>query len=313
MSCISPCLRASVRAGVRVLGVVALLAGLVLAGRGPLATPPLWRPAALPAWLAARGGLVAGVALVRLLALGLGGYLAAAAVLAAALRAVGQLRAAAALERLGAAALLRAMGVGLAVAAPLPEGVLLAAALAPAAAAQPVAAAQPLAPARPVPAPDLVAAHRPPTASPAGRGGRVELLRPPPLRDPPTPVAGPRLCVLEPARAGPARVGTAAHRAPTPAAVRVPATAAAAVRAAAGPAGASRVPATVTLRPGDSFWSVAEDVVEHALGREPTDEEVAPYWLALVAANRSRLADPAVPDLVFPGQVLVLPSQGPMP
>jgi nucleoid-associated protein YgaU len=35
---------------------------------------------------------------------------------------------------------------------------------------------------------------------------------------------------------------------------------------------------------------------------------VAPYWQRLVEANRPALADPANPDLVFPGQVFTVPD-----
>ncbi len=61
------------------------------------------------------------------------------------------------------------------------------------------------------------------------------------------------------------------------------------------------------VRPGDHFWAVAERVLADAWGRPPTDAEVRPYWRALVETNRPRLADPANPDLLFPGQSLTVP------
>ena len=65
---------------------------------------------------------------------------------------------------------------------------------------------------------------------------------------------------------------------------------------------------TVRVEPGQSFWSIAEDVLR-ATGRDHrADREVVPYWLRLIEANRQRLADPANPDLVFPGQVLTVPQ-----
>ncbi|HYI61914.1 MAG TPA: hypothetical protein VEW93_08940 [Acidimicrobiales bacterium] len=65
---------------------------------------------------------------------------------------------------------------------------------------------------------------------------------------------------------------------------------------------------------GQSFWEVAERSLARAWGRAPTDDEVAPYWAALVEANRSRLVDPADPDLVRPGQVFtLLPAPAPPP
>lgn len=58
------------------------------------------------------------------------------------------------------------------------------------------------------------------------------------------------------------------------------------------------------VRPGEHFWSIARDAVAADLGRAPTEAEVTPRWLAIIEANRSRLADPTNPDLLFPGQEL---------
>jgi hypothetical protein len=65
---------------------------------------------------------------------------------------------------------------------------------------------------------------------------------------------------------------------------------------------------TWTVAPGDHLWSIAERSVATSVGRAPTDDEVAPYWRALVAANHHVLADPDNPDLLFTGQVLSLPK-----
>lgn len=87
-------------------------------------------------------------------------------------------------------------------------------------------------------------------------------------------------------------------------------------------------PATAwTVAPGESFWSRAEAVVassgptgnhpgenhpgegkRHPTERRPTDADIGSYWLRLIEANRSKLADAANPDLIFPGQVFVLPD-----
>lgn len=69
----------------------------------------------------------------------------------------------------------------------------------------------------------------------------------------------------------------------------------------------------VTLGAGDHLWSLAERALTEAWGREPTDGELAPYWEQLVEVNRHRLADPANPDLVFPGQVVTVPVPPPAP
>ena len=63
-----------------------------------------------------------------------------------------------------------------------------------------------------------------------------------------------------------------------------------------------------TVRAGDHFWRVAEEVRAAQLHRAPTDGETDPYWRRLVTANRDRLADRDNPDLLFPGQVLLLPA-----
>lgn len=73
-------------------------------------------------------------------------------------------------------------------------------------------------------------------------------------------------------------------------------------RIAAGPA----PPHTWTVRPGDDFWSIAEAVVTSSGGR-PDPGGVARYWSRLVAANRRRLPLPGDPNLLFPGDVIVLP------
>ncbi len=66
-------------------------------------------------------------------------------------------------------------------------------------------------------------------------------------------------------------------------------------------------PTTITVAPGESFWSLAAAMTTDALGRPPTDAEIVPRWTALIAANQDRLVDPDDPDLILPGQVLRLP------
>lgn len=71
--------------------------------------------------------------------------------------------------------------------------------------------------------------------------------------------------------------------------------------------------AEVTLAAGDHLWSVAEKALADAWGRAPSDAELAPFWEQLVEANRDRLPDPRNPDLVFPGEVLTVPTPPPAP
>lgn len=64
---------------------------------------------------------------------------------------------------------------------------------------------------------------------------------------------------------------------------------------------------------GDHLWHIAESTVGADWGRVPTEAEVTPYWSAVIDANRATLVDPANPDLIIPGQVLVLPDVPPAP
>ena len=59
----------------------------------------------------------------------------------------------------------------------------------------------------------------------------------------------------------------------------------------------------VVVAPGDSFWSLAVEAVGDHAGPGPVDD----YWRRLIARNRARLVDPGNPDLLYPGQVLLLP------
>ena len=63
---------------------------------------------------------------------------------------------------------------------------------------------------------------------------------------------------------------------------------------------------SVVVAHGDSFWSIAEEVVIDRGG--PSDERsIARYWEELIAANRDNLVDAGNPDLIHPGQRLTLP------
>lgn len=66
-------------------------------------------------------------------------------------------------------------------------------------------------------------------------------------------------------------------------------------------------PTTTVVSRGDSLWSIAERTVTGRLGRPARDHETAPYWRVLIEVNRQRLVDPTNPDLIHPGQELILP------
>lgn len=60
------------------------------------------------------------------------------------------------------------------------------------------------------------------------------------------------------------------------------------------------------VEPGDHLWALAESRLMSEHARRVTDAEIAPYWRTVIEAN-PRLADP---DLIFPGDVVVLPPTG---
>lgn len=64
------------------------------------------------------------------------------------------------------------------------------------------------------------------------------------------------------------------------------------------------------VAPGDHLWGIAEETLADHLGRPPTDAEVVPYWRLVIEANRDRLVHRDDPDLILPGQELVLPPVG---
>ncbi|HEX6235840.1 MAG TPA: LysM domain-containing protein [Acidimicrobiales bacterium] len=70
---------------------------------------------------------------------------------------------------------------------------------------------------------------------------------------------------------------------------------------------------TWVVAPGDSFWSIATEVIVEAGGaRRPRDRDVVPYWRDMIAANRDRLVVPDDPDILVPGQRLLIPAPRPV-
>ncbi len=59
---------------------------------------------------------------------------------------------------------------------------------------------------------------------------------------------------------------------------------------------------------GDHLWGIAEEALTDRAGSEPDLREIVGYWQDLIEVNRERLVDPGNPDLIYPGQVLVLPG-----
>lgn len=63
---------------------------------------------------------------------------------------------------------------------------------------------------------------------------------------------------------------------------------------------------TVVVAAGDHLWKLAAEHLAERLGHPATDAEIAPYWVEVVEANRHRLRS-GDPDLIFPGEEIVLP------
>lgn len=68
----------------------------------------------------------------------------------------------------------------------------------------------------------------------------------------------------------------------------------------------------VTVQPGDSLWSIAEDTATAALGHEPSAIELHDHWERIVDANTERLLDPTDAGLIFSGQQIAVPATGPI-
>jgi hypothetical protein len=69
---------------------------------------------------------------------------------------------------------------------------------------------------------------------------------------------------------------------------------------------------SIVVATGDCFWSIAEALVARSVAN-PSEREVAAYWMRLMEANRDRLVVPGVFDLVYAGQVLRVPAGDPSP
>jgi nucleoid-associated protein YgaU len=68
-------------------------------------------------------------------------------------------------------------------------------------------------------------------------------------------------------------------------------------------------PASVEVRRGDHLWSISKGRMETVLRAAVEDAEVAPYWRRVVEMNRPRLRS-GDPDLIFPGETVLLPAVG---
>jgi nucleoid-associated protein YgaU len=68
----------------------------------------------------------------------------------------------------------------------------------------------------------------------------------------------------------------------------------------------SELPPHVVVRAGDNLWLIARASLARVSTTRPDDADVARYWLAVIAANRSTLRS-GNPSLIFPGEIVALP------
>lgn len=266
--------------------VVAVVIGLRLAGHGQLAPPPLSRPAALAAWVGSRDPVVAAIAIVRVIALWLALYVLVTGTAGVLFRVVRAPQLAAMADRVTPALVRRllvaAASVSVATAGP-GTAVFAGAAPVPVAAAAPFGAGTTALVAA-APAPSSSSTSTSSTSSttmPARTTPTMRLLAP---GETPPDVAVPSVAQVPPAAAvGPQPVQTPRQLPSAP-------------------------PTTWTVKRGECFWSIAEDVLVRAWGRDVSDAELVPYWRVLIDANRATLVDPQNADLIYPGQVFTVPT-----
>jgi len=69
----------------------------------------------------------------------------------------------------------------------------------------------------------------------------------------------------------------------------------------------TNMPGTVVVEKGDHLWSISADHLEATLSRSPSSLEITPYWREVIEDNRDRLRS-GDPDLIYPGETVVLPD-----
>ncbi|MPZ89358.1 MAG: hypothetical protein GEU81_15080 [Nitriliruptorales bacterium] len=256
-----------------VVGWIALLCvtllGLVALGDGPLGAPPLADPRAWSAWASSRPPLAAVFAVLRLAVLGLGWYLLAVSVIGLVLRLVHLARLVAIADVITVPVVRRLLQGAIGV------GLVTAAvtSVGTGRTPPPVSAAAIEMAASPTPAAQIMAPSGGGTALIASPGSTLETSS--------TPLQPPSTRPWVTRDPDPDPDPTPEHQAET---------------------------RRWTVSSGEHFWSIAEQVLEEAWRRPVEGHEIVPYWTSLIEANRDVLADPGNPDLVYPGQVFVLPD-----
>lgn len=293
---------------------VGLVAGTVLFhsfGSGALSPPP-WAPAGWPGWVEERGPVVATVSVLRLLVLGLCWYLVGVTtigVVARLLRAARLVRVADAVTVPWLRRLLQ-QGLGVTLAAAMMAGAVGPAAGAAGRSAETVVgevagSAQPAGPHEevglPRPADDGLASQ-----SPRPAGATLRELDALPLPVPFGRVPDVTAAAVEPPTPLPERDHPASSSSePVSTGIEVPPLAGdRSADARQLEAGAD----SYLVRSGDSFWRIAEQRLTVTFDRAPSEGELVAYWQAVIEENRGSLPNPDDPDLILPGQQVVLPA-----
>ncbi len=64
---------------------------------------------------------------------------------------------------------------------------------------------------------------------------------------------------------------------------------------------------TVTVSKGDHLWKIARQHLETVTGEEQSSFQIARYWRGVIEFNIGHLRS-GDPDLIYPGEVVVLPD-----
>jgi hypothetical protein len=121
------------------------------------------------------------------------------------------------------------------------------------------------------------------------------------------------LVLVPPKHAPTATTSTTRPPSPPPVAPRAPAAPAPSPREPAPELAAPSIfngDASLTVAAGDNLWRIASAHLAVGRGRVVHDDEIVPYWRAVVAANRTTLRS-GDPNLIFPGEIVTLPALPP--
>jgi nucleoid-associated protein YgaU len=64
---------------------------------------------------------------------------------------------------------------------------------------------------------------------------------------------------------------------------------------------------SVVVEPGDHLWKISASHLEEVLERPAQPGEIDPYWRSVIETNRGLLVS-GDPDLIYPGEVIRLPT-----